>query len=157
VVTPTRSRIAVAVGVAAIVVGVVFALRFFRGPDRHDYLSRNERVIAALPVPRGAHEKTREILRNEKTVFGEQLSHTVGYTTYVTYAVPPATTSKDVVRFYSRHLPSWQQKSWTVGRTLFACLARDDVTVSIQTDGLDHRFSAKTYGIGVDHHGGSCD
>jgi hypothetical protein len=30
-------------------------------------------------VPPSAHETTRQILRNENTVFGEQLSHTVGY------------------------------------------------------------------------------
>src|SRR5262249_51793514 len=157
-VRPSRSRIAGAfVVVVIVVVALVIGFRFFRGPDRDQYLAKNERVIAALPVPRGAHETARQILRDEDTVFGEQLSHTVGYTTYVPYSVPPKTTSKDVVRVYTRHLPSWQQRTWSVGRILFACLARRGATVSIQTDGLDPRFSPKTYGIGVNHHGGGCD
>ena len=71
--------VAIGVLVVAAAVCAVLLVRFFRGPDREDYVGENERIVRALPVPPSAHETTRQILRNENTVFGEQLSHTVGY------------------------------------------------------------------------------
>ena len=89
------------------------------------YVARNDGVLSELPLPSWAHERTRRVLRDEKTVFGEQLSHTVGYTTYVTYSAPTGLTDDDVVRFYRRHLRGWQARSWSVRPNLF-CLLRTE-------------------------------
>jgi hypothetical protein len=152
-------RVVVSVLVIGVAVSIVFAVRFFRGPDRGDYLAENDRIVRALPLPRGARETTRQILRNEDTVFGEQLSHTVGYVTYVTYAVPRAASSKDVVAFYSRGLPGWRKTQWRVGSTTFGCFSKDGATVNVQPEGLDPpgETSPETYGLAVDHDGGDCD
>lgn len=139
--------------------GVVLLVRFFHGPDRGDYLAKNERIVQALPLPPGAHERMRQILRNEDTVFGEQLSHTVGYTTYVTYAVPAPTSSRAVVAFYGRRLPGWRGTRWRVDGTTFGCFTRDGATVSVQPEGLEGggATSPPSYGVAVDHDGGGCD
>jgi hypothetical protein len=146
----------------ALTVGVAITagVHFFHGPDRDQYLASNERILTALPLPPGAHETSRQILRDEETVFGEQLSHTVGYTTYVNYAVPDdSLTSKDVVAFYKQRLLGWSGTSWVVvDRTSFACFARKGATVSIQPEGMETpgATSPKSYGIAVDHKGGDC-
>jgi hypothetical protein len=152
-------RVAVSVLVVAAAVCIVFAVRFFRGPDRADYLAKNERIVHALPLPPGAHETTRQILRNEDTVFGEQLSHTVGYTTYVNYAVPAPTSSSEVVAFYGRKLSGWRGSRWRVDGTTFGCFTRDGATVSVQPEGLGgaDATSPPSYGVAVDHDGGGCD
>jgi hypothetical protein len=115
-------------------------------------------VLHQLPLPHGAHETSRQILRDEDTVFGEQLSHTVGYTTYVTYAVPTKLTSKDIVAFYRGHLVGWHGTSWVVDETSYACFARNGATVSIQPDGMDPpgATSPRSYGVAVNHKGGDC-
>jgi hypothetical protein len=152
-------RVVVSVVVIATAAGIVFTVRFFRGPDRGDYLAKNERIVQALPLPPGAHEVARQILRDDDTVFGEQLSHTVGYTTYVTYAVPGEPSSKDVVAFYDRTLQGWRGTQWRVDSTTFGCFTKDGATVGVQPDGLDPSgaTSPLSYGIAVDHHGGGCD
>jgi hypothetical protein len=144
------------IGVAVI---VVLLVDFFRAPDRGDYLARNERVLSELPLPSGAHERTRQVLRNEETVFGEQLAHTVGYTIYVTYSAPTGLTDDDIVHFYKRHLRGWRARSWSVDQTSFACFTRNHATVDVQPEGMELRGGAsqKTYGIAVNHNGGSCD
>ena len=68
-------------------VGVTLLVRYFHGPDRAAYLARNERIVVSLPRPRGADEIGRQLLSNEES-WGEQFSHTVGYSTHVSYAVP---------------------------------------------------------------------
>lgn len=138
---------------------VVLLVGFFRGPDRTHYLARNERVLSELPLPSWANERTRQVLRDEKTVFGEQLSHTVGYTTYVTYSAPTGLTDDDVVHFYRRHLRGWQARSWSVDQTSFACFARSHTTVSVQPEGMERAVGAsqKTYGIAVNYNGSGCD
>jgi hypothetical protein len=152
-------RLATGLIVVALGVCIVLTARFFHGPDRGDYLAKNERIVQALPLPPGAHETMRQILRNEDTVFGEQLSHTVGYTTYVTYAVPGTPSSKLVVAFYDRKLQGWQRKHWIVDSTTFGCFTKEGATVSVQPEGLDPpgATSPRTYGIAVDHDGGNCD
>jgi hypothetical protein len=146
--------------VIAIAFGSLFVVRFFRGPDRSDYLAKNELIVHALPLPAGAREVMRQILRNEHAVDGELLSHTVGYTTYVTYAVREEMSSKGLVAFYDRKLPGWRSTHWRVGKTAFACFAKDGAIVNVQPEGLDPPTarSPETYGIAVDHHGGGgCD
>jgi hypothetical protein len=153
-----RASVLIAVTVTVVAASTLL-IGFFRGPERDDYLRKNERVVRALPLPDGAHETTRQILRNEKTVFGEQLSHTVGYTTYVTYAAPEALTSLRVVRFYGRRLTGWHGTRWRVDGTWFACFVRRGAAVSIQPEGLDPigRTHPKTYGVAVTSEGGRCD
>jgi hypothetical protein len=154
----SAGRAFVVLGVVGAIAVIVLAVRFFHGPDRARYLEQNEQVLGRLPLPLGAHETSRQILRDEKTVFGEQLSHTVGYTTYVTYRVGGSFTSKGIVRFYKGRLLDWRTTSWMVGRTAFACFARKGATVSIQPEGLDPpaATSPKSYGIAVNHKGGDC-
>lgn len=159
--TGSRRR-AIGISVLVLLVGagvaIAFGVRFFREPDRDRYVAKNGHVVANLPLPQGAHERTRQILRDEAALFDEQLSHTVGYTTYVTYTVPATLTSRDIVRFYSRRLTGWRGRSWLVDRTLFACFARNGATVSVQTEGMELRAGAaqKSYGIAVNHRGGNC-
>lgn len=153
------TRAALAVLAVAVVIGAVFVVGFFRGPDRADYLAKNEQVVRSLPLPRGAHETTRQILRNEDTVFGEQLSHPVGYTTYVTYAVAEPSSSKLIVALYGRRLRGWRSTRWRVDGTTFGCFHKDGATVSVQPEGLEGigATSPPSYGVAVDHAGGSCD
>jgi hypothetical protein len=138
---------------------VVLLVSFFRGPNRAHYVARNEGVLSELPLPSWAQERTRRVLRDEKTVFGEQLSHTIGYTTYVTYSAPTGLTDDDVVHFYRRHLRGWQARSWSVDQTSFACFARSHATVLVQPEGMERAVgdSQKTYGIAVNYNGSSCD
>lgn len=145
--------------VVAAGLGAVLLVRFFRGPDRGDYLAKNERLVHALPLPPGAHETMRQILRNEDTVFGEQLSHTVGYTTYVTYAVLGPTSSRAVVGSYGRKPAGWRRTHWRVDGTTFGCFTRDGATVNVQPEGLEDigATSPPSYGVAVDHDGGGCD
>jgi hypothetical protein len=139
-------------------VAVILLVHYFRGPDRASYLAKNERILSGLARPPGAHETARQILKDEEQLFGEQLSHTVGYTTYVTYTVPPRTTQEDVVRFYTQRLRNWHRTSWTVDRTLFACFDRKRAIVSIQPEGMHPLGSLrKTYGLAANYQGGSCD
>jgi hypothetical protein len=141
------------------IVAAVLLVGFLRGPDRGRYLAGNDRVLAGLPPPAGAHERALQFLPDEETVFGEHVSHTVGYTTYVTYSAPARLTDEDIVHFYSRHLLGWRARSWSVGQTLFACFARSGATVSVQPEGMQARggSSEKSYGIAVNHRGGTCD
>ena len=92
-------------------------------------------------------------------MFGEQLSRTVGYTTYVTYSAPIALTDEDVVHFYRRHLRGWQARSWSVDQTSFDCFARSHATVLVQPEGMELAVGAsqKTYGIAVNYNGSGCD
>ena len=152
---------AVAIGVLVVAAAVcaVLLVRFFRGPERGKYVADNERIVRALPLPPGAHETTRQILRNEDTVFVEQLSHTVGYVTYVTYAVTSHFSSREVVAFYDRRLAGWRGTRWRVGGTTFGCFTRDGATLSVQPEGLDPEGATtpRSFGIAVDHNGGRCD
>ena len=151
--------VAIGVIVVASALCVVLLVRFFRGPDRGEYLAENARIVRALPLPPGAHETMRQILRSEDTVFGEQLSHTVGYVTYVTYAVASPSSSREIVAFYDRQLAGWRGTRWRVGGTTFGCFTRDGATVGVQPEGLDPEgaTSPRSFGIAVDHDGGTCD
>jgi len=139
-------------------VAVTLLVRFFQGPDRQAYVAKNERIVQSLPRSPGAHEIGRQILANQDS-WGEQFSHTVGYTTHVSYAVPSKSTDAAIVRFYMKHMPGWRQKSWTVDRMLFACFDRGEATVAIDTTGMKLLGGAtrKTYGIAVNPSGGPCD
>jgi hypothetical protein len=93
--------------VLALVLGTAVAItllvRYFRGPDRESYLAKNELIVVGLPRPRGAHEITRQMLANEES-WGEQFSHTVGYSTHVSYAAPNAMSGESLVNFYKRRM-----------------------------------------------------
>jgi hypothetical protein len=157
---PTRIAALLGVVVLAVIAVCIFLIvGFFRGPDRGEYLRKNERIVNALPLPHGARETLRQSLRDTATVFGEQLEHTIGYTTYVTYAVGDGLTSKDIVRFYGRRLVGWRSSRWRVDGTWLACFDREGTTVSVQPEGLDSigRTYPKTYGLAVNHDGGSCE
>ena len=157
---PGRLRLLlIVVAVAATAVFAFTIVRFFRGPDRADYVRKNERIFKALPLPRSTRVTTEQNLRDTATVFGEQLEHTTGYTTYVTYAVTDALKSEDIVRFYKRRLGGWRSSRWRVDGTWFACFDRRGVTVSIQPEGLDSvgRTYPGTYGVAVNYKGGRCD
>lgn len=152
------NRVLAATAVAILLVVGVVAVRFFRGPDRTDYVGHNKRLLASLPLPRGATAALRQTLPVEKTVFGEQLSHTVGYTTYVSYDVPAELTAKALVRFYRRRLVHWHESGATVDGIPWACFDRHGATVSVQTDGMDPRTGPhRSFGLAVDYRGGTCD
>lgn len=140
--------------------GGVFAaialIRYFKAPDRAAYLADNQAVIDVLPRPPGAHEVSRQELSNEKAVFGEQLSHTVGYTTHVTYRVPRDATAAGIVRFYRTALSEWKADTWTVDRLPFACFDRGGALVTISPEGMQGGTGPKSYMLTVDHDGGDC-
>ena len=143
------------IGAAA---AIIFLVRYFRGPDRASYVAKNERILSALPRPSAAQEIGRQTLSTQDC-WGEQLCRAVGYTSYVSYAVPLRMTQEDVVRFYKRQLLGWRVTSWTVDRILFACFDRKRAVVGVATEGMDLRGGAtrKSYGISADHNAGSCD
>jgi hypothetical protein len=139
-------------------IAVTLLVRYFRGPDRASYVAKNERILAALPRPSGAKEIGGQILASEDC-WGEQLCHTVGYTSHVSYRVPLRMTQEDVVRFYRLRMHGWRPTSWSVDGTLFACFDRRQASVAISTDGMELLGGArqKSYEISADHNGGSCD
>jgi hypothetical protein len=127
------------------------------GVDRSAYLDKNERMLAELPRFPDSHLIGRQVLSDTKTLFGEQFEHTVGYTTYVTYAVPDSTTQQAVVDFYQRRLHGWRGESWTVSNVLFACFERDSATIAVFTEGIEPHVRRKSYGLSINHKGGGCD
>jgi hypothetical protein len=139
-------------------VGVTLLVRYFHGPDREAYLAKNERIVVSLPRPRGADEIGRQLLSNEES-WGEQFSHTVGYSTHVSYAVPNAMTGESIVRFYKDRMTGWHRESWTVDGVFIACFDRNRAVVSVDTTGMNLFGGAtrKTYAIAVTHGGGTCD
>lgn len=154
----SRRMLAIVLLVVTAAVGITLLVRFFRGPDRETYLAKNERIVQTLPRPPGAHEIGRQILSVEES-WGEQFSHTVGYTTHVSYAVPNTRTDAGIVGFYRTRMSGWHRESWTVDRLLFACFDRRGAIVAIDTSGMELVGGAtrKTYGIAVTHAGGTCD
>jgi hypothetical protein len=141
-----------------VVIGVVVLLWHLRTPDRKSYAAKNDRIVRGLPRTPGAREVARGVTKTEDS-WGEQLSHTVGYATDISYAVPRTLTQQDIIRLYKKRLAGWHQVSWTVDGTLEACFDRDGATVAVDTTGMDLRGGAtqKTYAITVDHNGGNCD
>jgi hypothetical protein len=139
-------------------VGVTLLVRYFHGPDREAYLAKNERIVVGLPRPRGTDEIGRQMFSNEES-WGEQLSHTVGYSTHVSYAVPNAMTGESIVRFYKDRMTGWHRESWTVDGISIACFDRNGATVAVDTTGMKPLGGAtrKTYTIIAIHEGGTCD
>jgi hypothetical protein len=100
----------------------------------------------------------REVSPKEDS-WGEQLSHTVGYWTDVSYVVPLRLSAEDVVSLFKERLPRWHQQSWRVDGTLIACFDRNGATVALDTTGMELLAGAtqKTYALTIDHNGGNCD
>jgi hypothetical protein len=111
-----------------------------------------------MPRPAGAREIAREVTP-KKDSWGAQLSHTVGYSTDVSYVVPRTLSAEDVVSLFKERLLRWQQQSWTVDGTLIACFDRNGATVALDTTGIELLAGAtqKTYALTIDHNGGNCD
>jgi hypothetical protein len=139
-------------------VGVAELVWHLRAPNRTEYVAKNSKVLRMMPRPAGAREIARQVSPKEDS-WGEQLSHTVGYWTDVSYVVPQTSSAKEVVSLFKERLVRWHQQSWTVDGTLIACFDRNGATVALDTTGMELLAGAtqKTYALTVDHNGGSCD
>ena len=111
-----------------------------------------------MPRPAGAREIARQVSPKEDS-WGEQLSHTVGYWTDISYVVPRRFSAEDVVSLFKERLAGWHQQSWTVDGTLIACFDRNGATVALDTSGMKLLAGStqKTYALTIDHNGGNCD
>jgi hypothetical protein len=140
------------------VVGVTALVWHLRAPNRTEYVAKNNEILRRMPRPAGAREIAREVTP-KKDSWGEQLSHTVGYSTDVSYVVPRTLSAEDVVSPFKERLLRWQQQSWTVDGTLIACFDRNGATVALDTTGIELLAGAtqKTYALTIDHNGGNCD
>jgi hypothetical protein len=141
-----------------VVVGVMALVWHFRAPNRTEYVAENNEILRRMPRPTGAREIAREVSPKEDS-WGEQLSHTVGYWTDVSYVVPLRLSAEDVVSLFKERLPRWHQQSWRVDGTLIACFDRNGATVALDTTGMELLAGAtqKTYALTIDHNGGNCD
>jgi hypothetical protein len=101
-------------------VGVTALVWRFHAPNRTEYVAKNSEILRGMPRPPGAREIAREVSPKEDS-WGEQLSHTVGYWTDVSYVVPRTVSAEDVVSLFKERLVRWHQQSWTVDGTLMAC------------------------------------
>lgn len=78
------------------------------GVNRRDYVSRNEAILASLPVFPGA-VKTHELSTPD---YGHgEFSDPTGYSTSVDYRVPRGTRGAAVLRFYESRL---ERRGWRV-------------------------------------------
>jgi hypothetical protein len=140
------------------VVGVTALVWHLRAPNRTEYVAKNNEILRRMPRRAGAREIAREVTPKEDS-WGEQLSHTVGYSTDVSYVVPRTLSAEDVVSLFKERLLRWHQQSWTVDGTLIACFDRNGATVALDTTGIELLAGAtqKTYALTIDHNGGNCD
>jgi hypothetical protein len=139
-------------------VGVTALVWHFRAPNRTEYVAKNSEILRRMPRPAGAREIARQVTPKENS-WGEQLSHTVGYWTDVSYVVPQTFSAEDVASLFKKRLVRWHQQSWTVDGTLIACFDRNGATVALDTTGMELLAGAtqKTYALTIDHNGGNCD
>ena len=139
-------------------VGVTALVWHFRAPNRTEYVAKNSEILRRMPRPAGAREIARQVTPKENS-WGEQLSHTVGYWTDVSYVVPQMFSAEDVASLFKKRLVRWHQQSWTVDGTLIACFDRNGATVALDTIGMElpAGVTQKTYALTVDHNGGNCD
>jgi hypothetical protein len=144
-----RRTLGVLIVIVGVAVAVTLVVRYFRGVDRDSYVAENERILSALPRPSGARETHRQVDEMEDC-WGEQLCHTVGYSTYVVYQVPSRITDEDVIRLYRQRMSGWHRTSWTIDGDLFACFDRKRTIVAIATDGMG-------YSVNVSPNAGICD
>jgi hypothetical protein len=139
-------------------VGVTALVWHLRAPNRTEYVARNSEILRRMPRPAGAREIAREVTPKEDS-WGEQLSHTIGYWTDVSYVVPQTFSAEDVVSLFREGLVRWHQQSWRVDGTLIACFDRNGAIVALDTTGMELLAGAtqKTYALTIDHNGGNCD
>jgi hypothetical protein len=142
----------------ALVLGVTALVWHLGTPNRTDYVAKNNAILGTMPRPAGAREVAREVSPKEDS-WGEQLSHTVGYWTDVSYVVPRRSSAADVVSLFNESLVGWHQQSWTVDGTVMACFDRNGATVALDTTGMKLLAGStqKTYALTIDHNGGNCD
>jgi hypothetical protein len=138
--------------------GVTALVWHFRTPNRTEYVAKNNEILRRMPRPAGAREIARQVSPKEDSL-GEQLSHTVGYWTDVSYVVRRTSSAEDVVSLFRARLVRWHERSWTVDGTLIACFDRSGATVALDTTGMKPLAGAtkKTYALTIDHDGGNCD
>jgi hypothetical protein len=141
-----------------VVLGVTALVWHLRTPNRTEYIAKNNAILRTMPRPAGARELAREVSPKEDS-WGEQLSHTVGYWTDVSYVVPRRSSAADVVSLFKENLVGWHQQSWTVDGTVMACFDRNGATVALDTTGMERLGGStqKTYALTIDHNGGNCD
>jgi hypothetical protein len=139
-------------------VGVTALVWHVRAPNRTEYVAKNNETLRTMPRPAGAREIARQVSPKEDS-WGEQLSHTVGYWTDVSYVVSQRSSAEDVVSLFKERLAGWHQRSWTVDGTLIACFDRNGATVALDTTGMELLAGStqKTYALTIDHNGGNCD
>jgi hypothetical protein len=129
------------------------------GPDRAEWIAKNEALLARLPhYPGSTRVRTQNIAIEE----GDDLTaHVVGYSTHAVYRPPPKTSARAIVRFFVVRLrrDSWQGKSTVVDSVPMACFTRDRAFVSVLTDGMVGRPGAevplaeRTFEVGLNHAG----
>ena len=134
------------------------------GADRGTYVAANEEILASLPVPEGAEEKS----LSSSAYFLTDQSGADGYTTNVVYTVAEGTTDEEILQFYvdtlGREWDHCRQEvpiihpgapvgpaPTPVGRVLHATFFRDGVSVSVMAENLSPTAYFGTFEVDVDH------
>ncbi len=134
------------------------------GADRGSYVAANETILASLPVPEGAEEKS----RSSSAYFLTDQPGADGYTTNVVYAVAEGTTDEEILQFYVDTLGrEWEHcrgeipviplgapvgpAPTPIGRQLSETFFRDGAEVSVLADNLSPVRYAGTFEVSIDH------
>lgn len=134
------------------------------GADRGSYVAANETILASLPVPDGAEEKS----RSSSPYFLTDQSAADGYTTNVVYAVAEGTTDEEILQFYEDSLGGeWEHcreevgviqpgapggpAPTPIGRVLHETFFRDGVSVSVMAENLSPMAYFGTFEVAIDH------
>jgi hypothetical protein len=129
------------------------------GPDREEWVAKNEALLSRLPDYPGS---TRVGTQNLEIEAGNELTaHVVGYSTHVSYRPPPKASARAIVRFFVTRLrrEGWRASSAVVDRVPMACFTRGRAFVSVLTDGMvggpgaPVPLAERTFELGVNHAG----
>lgn len=121
------------------------------GPNKNDYVERNESLIETLPTfPESS------VVRTTSSEYREDEHSPVGgYTTNVVYQVPADVTRENVIEFYLAQLSDWtyELEEFPVssgGVVKVANFRNGDSGVQVNTDGL-FPTNYRMYELSVDY------
>ena len=104
---------------------------------KHDYVARDERLLATLPPLPGTRELGRSVESVDdgscdRAILCMSPTRTVGYRLYVDYSLPRSVAVRDVVAWYRRHLDGWHETHNVPAPLYLYARGRDRVTVDAQ-------------------------
>jgi hypothetical protein len=129
------------------------------GPDRAEWIAKNEALLAGLPHYPGS---TRVGTHNLEIEEGDDLmADVVGYSTHASYRPPPKASAQAIVRFFVVRLrrEGWRGNTTVVDGVPMACFTRGRAFLSLLTDGMvgipgeEVPFAERTFELGANHAG----